>query len=319
MNIGGYVDVANQGVGTYQTSSVPSFVADGESSSSLNQDNQADDLANASETVSISDAARLAATAGLANGSTEYYEQFFPTYEGFSSANVAAGVSDPSLETFSAGKSFDQVAIDARASLDNNYERLASIGKPYNAGSSQPEDKNSLIGELDRRALYAVASNEGGLFTKEEQSVATGKMRSQQGLAMGLYSGPTSEKGKFIDPFFGDRSQQFKAGIQFLHQVSNEEKAGSIEFAVQRASLQRSYEAAILDKGGVPEDFSTDHPLVNLILAARDSVNGDLQRGQTFGVIENTNDLRRQPWFEGFSGHLDNAIQESRRLYLGNN
>ena len=193
------------------------------------------------DSVSISDAALLARKHGLANASTQYYEQFMPTYEGFSAATIAEGISNPGVDAFSAGKSFDQVAIDARASLDNNYERLESIGKPYIAASAQSIDRNSLVGELDRRAQYAVASNEGGLFTKDEQLSASAKLTQQTSLAMGLYSGPTSEKEKFIDPFMGDNAQKFKAGMQFLDQVSKEEKAGSIEYAYQRASLQRSY------------------------------------------------------------------------------
>ncbi len=242
--------------------------------------------------------------------------QFMPTYEGFSAANIASGVSNPSLENFSAGKEFKQVAIDARASLDNNYEKLDSIGKPYSTTSTPPEAVNSLLGELDRRALYSVASNEGGMFTEHEQNIARNKMNQQQGLAMGLYSGPTSEKDKFIDPFLGDNAQKFKAGIAFLDSVSNEEKAGSIEFAVQRAGLQQAYEQLSVEKGDIPEDFSTDHPLVTLILAARNSVNGDYQRGFTEGIIRNSDDLKSQSWFNGFEDLLDNAIQESQNLYL---
>jgi len=270
------------------------------------------------DTVSISDAGLQAAKHDVANGATQYYEQFMPTYEGFSAANISAGIADPGMETFSAGKSFDQVAIDVRASLDNNYDRLDSIGKPYNVNSARAIDRNSLVGDLDRRALQAVVSNEGGLFTKEEQTVAQSKMRQQQSLAMGLYSGQISDKDKFIDPFLGDKAEKFKAGIEFLDQVSNEEKADSIEFAYQRAGLQRAYENVVRERGGTPEDFSTDHPLVSLLFNALNSANGDLERGQTSGNIVDMDDLRRQPWFEGFTSRLDGAIRKTRDIYLEN-
>jgi len=42
-----------------------------------------------------------------------------PTYDGFTAANIALGVKEPGRDTFSAGKDFSQVAIDARASMDN--------------------------------------------------------------------------------------------------------------------------------------------------------------------------------------------------------
>jgi len=274
---------------------------------------------SAVDTVSISNAALQVAKNSVATTSSSYYEQFMPTYEGFSAANIAAGVSAPNVDTFSAGKDFDQVAKDARASLDKNYERLESIGKPFNASSSQAVDRSSLLGELDRRALYAVVSNEGGLFTKDEQDVARNKMSQQVSLAMGMYSGPISEEDKFIDPFMGDKAQKYKAGIQFLDQVSNEEKGSSITFAHQRASLQKMYENVVTEQGGTPEDLTSDNSLVNLILEAMNSADGDLKRGQTFGSITNLDDLKRQPWFEPFADRLDNIIDKTKDLYLGDN
>lgn len=261
----------NNGLSSRQAQQTDSSISD-----SKNQRNQitGDDNTQTeqiTDTVSISDEALQVAQNALNNSSTQYYEQFLPTHEGFSATAIAAGIIDPGLETFSAGKSFDQVAIAARASLDNNYERLEDIGKPYGHSNPQPEDHNSLFGELDRRALYAVSSNEGGLFTKDEQNIARNKLNQQQGLAMGLYNGPNDTQSKFVDPFLGDKAAQFKAGIQFLDKVSIEEKSGSFDFVLQRAGLQRGYEAFSREQGKAPEDFSTDHPLINLLLEAFDS------------------------------------------------
>ncbi len=302
---------------TYDSQARPlSDAADNKHSQPDNTENPNTNANRIVDTVSISDAARQAAQNAINNASTQYYEQFVPTHEGFSATALAAAVSNPDLESFSAGKSFKQVAADARAALDKNYERLKDINKPYGHENARQKDINSLFGDLDRRALYAVSSNEGGLFTQDEQNTARNKMSQQQGLAMGLYNGPINQKSNFIDPFLGDKAQQFKAGIQFLDKVSNEEKAGSIEFAVQRAGLQRGYESFIRDQGKIPEDLSTDHPLVNLILAARDALAENSSRGQTKGAVENADDLRNQLWFEGFEHRLDTVIQETRDLYL---
>jgi hypothetical protein len=241
-----------------------------------------------------------------------------PTYAGFSSANIAAGVANPSLETFSAGKDFSQVALDARASLDKNYEKLYELGKPFSLGTTQAQDVNSLLGELDRRALFAVSSNKDDLFTADEQSLARGKLTQQQGLAMGLYSGPTSEKSKFIDPFNGDTIQKFKAGIEFLDKVDNEEKATSIEFAYQRAGLQIAYERGMRDQGETAEDFSTDNPLVLIIIAAMESAKDDSKGGFTEGVITNPQDLEKQTWFDDYIDLLSSTIQATQDLYLPN-
>jgi len=268
--------------------------------------------------VSISDAARNAAANPLDESTTDYYKQFMPTYAGFSSANIAAGVANPSLETFSAGKDFSEVALDARASLDKNYEKLYVLGKPFSFGTTQAQDVNSLLGELDRRALFAVSSNKDNLFTADEQSLARGKLTQQQGLAMGLYSGPTSEKSKFIDPFNGDTVQKFKAGIEFLDKVSNEEKASSIEFAFQRAALQVAYERGMQDQGEIAEDFNTDNPLVLLIIAAMESAKGDFKEGFTEGVITASQNLEKQTWFDDYKDLLSGAIQETQDLYLPN-
>lgn len=272
---------------------------------------------SAKDVVSISNDARKAIDNSITNSQDQYYEKFMPTYEGFSATNIAAGVSSPGSEPFSSGKTFEQVAIYARSSLDKNYEKLYNIGKPYVAGSATSTDKNSLLGELDRRALYAVVSNEGGLFTKYEQALAQSTMSQQQGLAMGLYAGPISESDKFIDPFFGDSAQQFKAGIQFLDQVSNEEKAGSIDFAIQRSSMQQAYELKMRDRGEIPEDFSTIHPLVNLILQALESRNGILNHESDGSIFSDSEDLRNQPWFSNYSDRLDEAINKTKDLYLG--
>ena len=276
-----------------------------------NQHLAANKKVDADNQVNFSKAGLDAAKNSISADSTAYYRQFMPTYAGFSADNIAAGVENPSLETFSEGKDAVQVAMDARASLDKNYEKLYAICKPFSLGSTRSEDVNSLFGE----ALYLVSSNKDGLFSKGEQNLARNKMSQQQGLAMGLYNGPSSEKSKFVDPYLGDNVEKFKAGIQFLDKVGNEEKATSIEFALQRASLQNAYENGARKQGITAEDFSTDHPLVLLILAARNAVNGDLSGGFSEGLITTAQQLQEQSWFDDYKDQLAQALQESEELY----
>ncbi len=273
---------------------------------------------NSNNDVTISDAGRKALEASRGGQSPSYYEQFMPTYDGFTAANIALGVKEPGRDTFSAGKDFSQVAIDARASMDNNYERLESIGKSYPPNNAPAESRNSLLGELDRRALYAVASNQGEMFTKDEQAIARNKMNQQQGLAMGLYSGPTSEKDQFSDPFVGNMASKFKAGIEFLDAVGNEEKGTSFEYAHQRAGVQKAYESASIKNGEIPEDFMSDSPLIMLLYEAMDAAEKFGSKSITEGQILNAEDIRKQSWFSGYENRLDDSINATRELYVPN-
>jgi hypothetical protein len=245
---------------------------------------------------------------------SSYYERFFPTRDGFSAANLAAAVTDPSAQPFSENRSFAEVAESARTSLNAKYQLMNESGQPYETNSYEGIDSSSAFAELDRRALYAVASNEGGLFSEREQRIATSLMSRQQGLAMALYSGPTRLTGEFVHPSMVDRAQSLKSGIRFLDGVSSEEKAGSFAWAEQRATTQRGYETEMAGRGEVPEDIDTEHPLAKLIKAAlEESEAGPDVAGR--GNVESEADLLRQPWFHGFEDQLDRAVAQTRELF----
>jgi hypothetical protein len=243
-----------------------------------------------------------------------YFEQFRPVRDGFSARNLAQGMVDPSAQPFSQNRSFDEVAQAARDELDARYQQMRDSGEPYNSNNFEGIDDHSLFGNLDRRALYAVASNEGDHFTKEEQQKARDLMRGQQGMAMGLYQGPTRLAGKFANPAMVDHEQSFKAGIEFLDLVSTEEKSTDVEWATQRAITQHNYEDKANDNGHAPENFDIGHPLVSLILEALDAWEdhpGWLNKGNT----ETADQLRDQPWFQNHADRLDDAIADTRALY----
>jgi len=154
---------------------------------------------------------------------------------------------------------FAAVARDARATLDAAYRELGKTGDIYTAA----EEWKTTFAGLDRRSLYAVASDASGQFSKEEQGAAKYLMAQQQGAAMGLANGAIR--------FDSDPAAGYKAGIEFLGSVSEEEKAG-FEWAVQRAASQYAYEVLARRDGGEPENLDSTNPVVKMIKGALDAL-----------------------------------------------
>ena len=169
------------------------------------------------------------------------YAQYFPTRDSEPANALADAVTNPSLQTFSKDKSFEQVARDARTELNAQYTAMKKSGKPFDTNSNEGQDWHSVFQNFDRRALYTVSSNEDGSFTKEEQDMASSLMSQQQGLAMGLYTGPTRLEGSFTDQFSGDITAKMKAAVGFLNNVSAEEK-NSGTWMSSIITAQNSYE-----------------------------------------------------------------------------
>ena len=158
-----------------------------------------------------------------------------------------------------AKKGFATVADNARATLDAGYRKLGKTGDIYTTA----EEWKTAFGGMDRRSLHAVAKNAGGQFGKEEQGAAKYFMAQQQGAAMGLDVGAIQ--------FESDPAAGYKAGIEFLDGVSDEEKA-SFEWAVQRAASQYAYEVLMRRDGKEPENLDSTNPVVKMIKDALESV-----------------------------------------------
>lgn len=242
------------------------------------------------------------------------YGRYFPTRDGFSSTALAAAVTNPAAAPFSGGKSLDQVAAAARQSMNGKYAAMSAAGAPFDIDSVEGRDSYTLMGDLDRRALYAVSSNQDSQFSQDEQGIAQSIMGQQQGLAMGLYSGPASQAGTFNDPFVGDGAARFKAAVSWLDNVSNDEKT-SIAWAASRADAQVSYERTAARGGGTPDNLDSDNPLARVVKAAMDTMTDDPARTKTTGRIASVRDLQAQPWFAGFAGQIDGAIARTRAMY----
>lgn len=224
-----------------------------------------------------------------------------------SSQAMNASKTDPTVT--GGQKSFGQVALDARASMDAQYATMNASGKPFDINKREGEDLYKLLGSLDRRSLYAVRSNEGGQFSKSEQDLAQILMSQQEGLAMGLYSGPTSKLASYVSPF-SSASEGFKSGIHFLDSVSPEEKS-STEWAIERASAQIAYESSAENEHITPEKLDSESPVVQLITAAMKSMKHHPSSGMTTGSLTTAADLMRQPWFKGYESQLTQLMQQA--------
>lgn len=201
-------------------------------------------------------------------------------------------------------KDFATVAKEARSAIDAAYERL---GKE-NGASLSLQERLSVFATMDRRSLYAVASNAGGHFSREERFGAEDAMELQFQQARGVdpfnpASIPTTATGM---------AAASKAGITFLDGVSDEEK-GSVTWAAYRATAQNFYEAVSQGAGEVPENLDSDNPLVKVLKAAMTVARGDPARDRTEGRMDTLDGLKNQPWAKGFEVQIDQAFRESAR------
>ncbi len=200
-------------------------------------------------------------------------------------------------------KTFQQVTGDARAHLDGVY-----ADKPVDLHTAGQEEMDRLMGGLDRRSLFAISSNSGGLFSADEQEMAKSIMSDQQAAAMGL-TGPMGSVSMTMDPTPGTA-----AGIRFLDSVSEEEKQ-SMEWKVGRAGMQWAYESTFdqKHKGEMMEDFTIDDPLVKMLVAGFHSMETQAPRPMVTGLyVKDLEDLKNMPLFDGgyFTKERDAAIAE---------
>lgn len=190
---------------------------------------------------SNTDSVSLSSTSTRYSNSISSYSPYFPVRSGMAADALVLGVSQPGAVSSSKGMTFTEVGADARKRMDDRYALMKNTGKPYDGTDT---DRNSLMGDLDRRSLYAVATNDGGKFSTEEQSAAKGLMRQQERLTTGYYSGPADQLKNFIDPYKNDPVGRAKAALAFLDNMSPEEKA-----APQWLSQQQTLSDALAETG----------------------------------------------------------------------
>ncbi|VVO67262.1 hypothetical protein [Pseudomonas fluorescens] len=198
------------------------------------------DCNTAADQTQNDDAVSFSSTATDYSDSIASNAPYFPVRAGMNADALILGVAKPGAISSSKDKTFADVALDARKRMDEKYALMKDSGKPYDNSMA---DRNALMGDLDRRSLYAVATNEGGHFTKDEQAAAQEVMRQQAQLATGYYVGPEDQKKNWRDPFANDPVGRAKAALSFMDNMSPEEKA-TPQWLSQRNTLQTALDQA---------------------------------------------------------------------------
>ena len=137
----------------------------------------------------------------------------------------------------------DAVVADARSALD---KLLAGA----RASSALKDGKATIdVSGLDRRSLYAIASNKGGKFSIEEQVVATLQMNANRDTALSASASAMRVTG--------DYAGLYKAALTNLEAAGPEEKA-TAKWAQDKAALTEGLKQATAKPGVQPSGIQDD-------------------------------------------------------------
>jgi len=148
------------------------------------------------------------------------------------------------LASDAATPDFTTVTNDARAALDKLYA-AAKVTSPVGADGKTTIDLSS----LDRRSLFAIATNNGGKFTPDEQKVASTELTNRFNTALAPAAAATSMTKNY--------TVVYKAALDYLDGASNEEKA-TATWAAQRAAVLKGFDAAKQKPDTAPSGISSD-------------------------------------------------------------
>ncbi|MFT4253322.1 MAG: hypothetical protein QM608_12630 [Caulobacter sp.] len=141
------------------------------------------------------------------------------------------------------GRSLSTVISDARKSLD----ALLSAAK---ATSALKDGKATIdVSGLDRRGLYAIASNQGGGFPIEEQVVAGLQLKAGQDKAL---AGPAADAR-----VAGDYAGLYKAALT-RHEAAGTEEKGTLAWQSAKAALVEGLRQATAKPGTAPTGVADD-------------------------------------------------------------
>lgn len=138
---------------------------------------------------------------------------------------------------------FATVTAGARTALDNLYKG-ANVTAPFDG-----DEPTIDISGLDRRAVYAIASNSQGLFTADEQKLAAQELQKRFDAAMK----PALAAAKLVN----DYSSLYKTALAYFDGMSPEEKADP-GWVQQRAALTQGYQAALQNPAALPQNIPDD-------------------------------------------------------------
>jgi len=186
--------------------------------------------------------ARAAATApSLAN--------VLASNEEASSSNAATNLtlSDAAraqLASAAALPDFTTVTAQARTTLDGLYA-AAKVRGPLGSDGKASVD----LAKLDRRALFAVATNNAGKFSADEQGVAAAELGRRFDAALA----PSTATAKLTGDFGGI----YQAALSYLDGASGEEKA-TAAWSAQRTAVLKGVQATQQDPTKAPAGIAND-------------------------------------------------------------
>jgi hypothetical protein len=171
------------------------------------------------------------------------------------------------LANASALPDFTTVSAAARTTLDGFYADAKVTGPIGDDGKTTVD-----FASLDRRSLFAIASNNGGKFTPDEQKVASTELTSRFNNALA----PATSTAQLT----GDFSGIYKAALTYLDGASGEEKA-TASWAAQRAAVVKGVQATRQDPTTAPSGIANDPVAAYL---AQDS-SGSTLPAQSFSSV----------------------------------
>ncbi|QUS41661.1 hypothetical protein RPMA_24500 [Tardiphaga alba] len=141
-------------------------------------------------------------------------------------------------------KSIASVIADARSTLTGLYT-AAKVTGPYDASGKLTVD----LASLDRRALFAVSTNNGGSFTPDEQKAAGAELTSRLNAALAPAAGTAKLTGNFAG--------LYKAAADYLDAAGPEEKATAL-WAAQREAVAKGAQATTQTPDKAPSGIAND-------------------------------------------------------------
>lgn len=160
------------------------------------------------------------------------------------------------LASTAAEKDFSTVTSDARAALDALYA-AAEVNGPIDADGKTTIDLTS----LDRRALFAIVTNNGGKFSPDEQNAVNTELGNRFNDALA----PAAATAKLT----GDFSSLYRTALDYLDGASGEEKA-TAAWSALRSAVQKGVQATQQDPTTAPANIANDPVAAYLARSADD-------------------------------------------------
>jgi hypothetical protein len=162
---------------------------------------------------------------------------------------------------------FATVVSDTRAALDALYKEKGVKG-PIR------EDGQQVVyfDQLDRRQLFAIATNGGQQFSVDEQNLAKKELQARLDEVL--------KPQAAVARITGDWSRTYQAAIDYLQEQAGPEEKASATFAGQLDALQKGYDTAVKAGGALPKGIAGD-PVAEYLSRTQDGTDDGATRNFT--------------------------------------